>query len=280
MFLVVFVRKPILFCFCLLFVGVMPMKAQAVSCWTASALSYAKTVETTPGWVTVLEYHAVQDSTAHDLYIVSPENFAQQMQNLAQSNRPVLTVKQLYEALLRNDVPKGTIVITFDDGYQSVYQNAFPIMHRFRLPGTAFIIGIDTYVPTVGLKHMTLDELRRLSQAGWDIESHSFDLHPPNPVNAANAPIFVLQHDLQTENLLLLQAGNPHPVAFAYPGDFVSSSELNVVKTFYCLAFGGELPSRGPEWGSSPFNWPRIVMGNTTSMRTVLSYPSHLAYRR
>ncbi|MBI4134788.1 MAG: polysaccharide deacetylase family protein [Candidatus Sungbacteria bacterium] len=37
-------------------------------------------------------------------------------------------------------LPDRSIAVTFDDGYQSVYQEAFPILREFRIPATVFVV--------------------------------------------------------------------------------------------------------------------------------------------
>ncbi len=61
------------------------------------------------------------------------------------------------------------LVLTFDDGDKSVYQNAFPIMSQHNIAGTVFIIKRAVG----GVSYMSLDQLRTLYDAGWDISNHT-----------------------------------------------------------------------------------------------------------
>jgi peptidoglycan/xylan/chitin deacetylase (PgdA/CDA1 family) len=61
------------------------------------------------------------------------------------------------------------ITFAFDDGRSSVYTNAFPIMKKYELPGTAFVI-----TGMVGnSSYMDISQLKDLQKAGWEIASHS-----------------------------------------------------------------------------------------------------------
>lgn len=84
-------------------------------------------------------------------------------------------LSEVYGYLLRKEwVPeKGVIVFTFDDGYLTTYENAFPILERYGLKATAFI--------STGLVHpnkwneketMKWSQIKFLYDNGWDIESH------------------------------------------------------------------------------------------------------------
>jgi peptidoglycan/xylan/chitin deacetylase (PgdA/CDA1 family) len=224
--------------------------------WTASDLAYIRRVETTPGWVTVLEYHDVRPDAGGNPYVITPDELAHELQAVADAHRPVLTVYQLALALARHAVPWGAVVITFDDGYEGVYRYAYPLLRWFGYAATCFVIGIDTYVPEVGAGHLTLAQMRDLEAAGWDMESHSFNLHPPNAVNFSNAPPWYIRQDLSLEERLLHQAGSP-AIAFSYPADALTRQNLSAVEGAYLLAFtSGPVP-----WLlGSPWAWPRVAI--------------------
>lgn len=43
-------------------------------------------------------------------------------------------------ALEADNIPERAVVVTFDDGYRSVYEHAFPILSRFRMPATVYLV--------------------------------------------------------------------------------------------------------------------------------------------
>lgn len=229
--------------------------------WTEDQLTYAKRVEGTPGWVTVLEYHEVAPR-ATNVFTVSVSALREQMKAIQRGGRPVLTVHDLISAIRRHDVPWGSVVITFDDGYQGVYKYALPILRSFGFRATAFVIGIDSYVPAVGAGHMTVAQLAQLQQNGWDVESHSFNLHPPSPVHFGNAPWWLVSADLAMEDRLLACLGSPHE-SFAYPGGFFTAASKALIEQNYLLAFGGGPGESDP---TDLWDWPRKPVSSTTSV--------------
>ena len=86
----------------------------------------------------ILLYHHVSSSTPK-LTSVSPDTFRQHMQYLA-DNHTVLPLKQVIESLQnKQSLPEKTVVITFDDGYDNIFDNAHPILKEFAFPYTIFV---------------------------------------------------------------------------------------------------------------------------------------------
>lgn len=125
----------------------------------------------------ILMYHHVKDHQTDDDDIekglsIPLEQFSKQMIYLHENNYQTISLDDLFM-----DDNENNIVLTFDDGYHDIYENAFPIMKKYNYTGTIFIItnyiGEDRY--------LDLNEIRELKQAGWQIESHT--LSHPNLAN-------------------------------------------------------------------------------------------------
>ena len=86
----------------------------------------------------ILLYHHVSNSTPK-VTSVSPDTFREHMQYLA-DNHKVLPLEQVIEALQNKQLlPDKTVVITFDDGFDNIYDNAHPILKDFGFPYTVFV---------------------------------------------------------------------------------------------------------------------------------------------
>ena len=68
-----------------------------------------------------------------------------------------------------NEEPK--VVITFDDGYESAYTIAYPIMEQYGIKGTVYVT--PAWIGAPG--YLTLQELTILHNAGWTIANHSWN---------------------------------------------------------------------------------------------------------
>jgi peptidoglycan/xylan/chitin deacetylase (PgdA/CDA1 family) len=71
---------------------------------------------------------------------VSPANFAAQLDWLARNGYHVVRMAQLVAFLEgRESLPRRSVVITIDDGYESAYRYAMPLLRRYGFPATLFI---------------------------------------------------------------------------------------------------------------------------------------------
>jgi peptidoglycan/xylan/chitin deacetylase (PgdA/CDA1 family) len=88
----------------------------------------------------VLMYHRVAepDTDIWDL-AVSPAHFEQQLRVLQQLGT-VIPATELAERLQSQTLKRRSIVITFDDGYLDNYLTASPLLARYQLPATFFIV--------------------------------------------------------------------------------------------------------------------------------------------
>jgi len=85
----------------------------------------------------ILYYHRVNDERDPFFPATSTELFEQEMRFIAR-NHKVVPLSALLKHL--EDGSKDPVLaITFDDGYQDNYQNAFPILQRYGLPATIFL---------------------------------------------------------------------------------------------------------------------------------------------
>ena len=89
--------------------------------------------------IPILMYHDL-DSQRSPVSI-SPRSFSSQMQWLSQNDYTVLSLSTLAQMLNQKEpLPSRSVVITFDDGFASFYQYAFPILTEYQFPATVFLV--------------------------------------------------------------------------------------------------------------------------------------------
>jgi peptidoglycan/xylan/chitin deacetylase (PgdA/CDA1 family) len=121
--------------------------------------------------VLVLNYHKIDNK---DISLsVLPEDFDQQMKYLSDNGYHTITPDDLYASLAgEKELPEKPVLITFDDGYEDNYQNAYPILKKYDMKATIFVISgfLDVYP-----NYLTWDQAREMDQNGINIESHTVD---------------------------------------------------------------------------------------------------------
>jgi peptidoglycan/xylan/chitin deacetylase (PgdA/CDA1 family) len=139
----------------------------------------------------ILCYHSVSESWNSQIS-VSPRQFERQLSALAARGYRGATFS---DAVLAP--PEGrTLVVSFDDAYRSVLDLACPILTRLGFPGTVFaptaFIGSGAPMSWPGIEQwlggphegelvpMSWPELRGLTEAGWEVGSHT-RTHPRLP---------------------------------------------------------------------------------------------------
>ena len=172
----------------------------------------------------ILMYHGIADDPS-DLHSVLPEAFEQHMQFLA-SKRAVVPLDQLVAGLrAEGRLPHNAVAITFDDGWDNTYTTAYPILRRYNLPATVFIIpdrvDLEPDRPrSDGRRHMTWDQIREMSQNGISIGAHSIS-HRSLPTLTLEEVHYEL---VESKTRLEQQLGQPVRF-FAYP--FGAFRDLN-----------------------------------------------------
>jgi len=120
--------------------------------------------------VPILMYHHIDSNAGRSKLSVSPESFKRQMEFLKKHNYNIVSLTTLAELLKsKASMPRKTIAVTFDDGYEDNYSNAFPVLREYDIPATIFVatdkVGREGYVDW--------RQLEEMASYGIDIGSHT-----------------------------------------------------------------------------------------------------------
>ena len=89
--------------------------------------------------VIVLNYHKI-DNMNHALSVL-PSDFDAQMAFLKENGYHTITPHEMYMAFTDGaELPTNPVLITFDDGYADNYTNAYPILRKYGMKATIFVI--------------------------------------------------------------------------------------------------------------------------------------------
>lgn len=221
--------------------------------------------------MTILCYHTVEPDWSSPL-AVTPGQFTQHCEWLQRRK----TVLPLEDALARLDgggrLPRGMTALTFDDGFSSLFEQAMPVLARYRLPATVFLVAntltgsgqrvdwVDT-PPAHELSTLTLGQIREMQASGIRFESHS----------KAHADLTGLSFEACVRDLAesreVLEDVLGHPVRLlAYPrGRHNAAVRRAARRAGYTNAF--TLPERRETAG--PFAVPRVGVYRRNSVRVL-----------
>jgi len=233
--------------------------------------------------MTILCYHSVQPDWTSPL-AVDPALFAKHCSWLARRRRVV----PLEEAVDRLDadcrLPRGVVSLSFDDGFSAVYHHALPLLERYRLPATVFLVAATLtsagqpvdWVETPGsepLTTLTRDQVLEMQDSGVSFQSHSWAHRDLSQLTFAECVT-----DLsESRDFLSEMLGRP-VLLLAYPrGRHSAQVREAALRAGYRHAFG--LPEQAED--PSLFSIPRVGVyhGNSTTTLRVKNSHAYLAVR-
>lgn len=128
--------------------------------------------------VAVLMYHHLAESEAGEDVTITPAKFESHLKVLKDHKYQVISIEDFVSYCKeRKPVPPNAVVITFDDGYESYYRYAYPLLKKYGYTATNFVVTsyLDSSNPS--LPFMKWDQVKQMKQDGFSFYSHSHNLH-------------------------------------------------------------------------------------------------------
>lgn len=167
--------------------------------------------------VSVLTYHHFSEKCTNNLCMPLDE-FSQQMDFLKKEGYRSVTMKELLKFIdYQEPLPRKAVAITIDDGYRSVYDLAYPILEKHGFTATLFIY---TAFIDNSPNALTWEQLRELSQAGFEVESHTIthaDLTLKRKGESQAKYLQRIERELRVPRELIRTHLGQNPVWLAYP---------------------------------------------------------------
>jgi poly-beta-1,6-N-acetyl-D-glucosamine N-deacetylase len=219
---------------------------------------------------TVISYHDIRDNVDGDLdkesTALSSKNLARHFAWLQGHGYHPISVDDILNAQAnKKSLPNKAVLLTFDDGYQSLYSRAYPLLKLYRYPAVAALVGswlqvaADGQVPygdeLVPRSHfLTTQQIKEMADSGLvEFASHSFDLHhgvlanpQGNQMAAATTRIYDKQQqvyendsaynqrvisDLRDNNALITQLTGRAPRLMVWPYGAHNAQARLIAKT-------------------------------------------------
>ncbi len=186
--------------------------------------------------VVILMYHIVDTprSQREEKYCIEVSRFEAQMRCLREAGYNVITLEHLVDCLDGAAIcPDNCVVVTFDDGFASTVSNVLPILAKYQIPATMFVVadrvdGENDWMYSRGfprrdiLSHAQLMELKR---EGICIGSHTLT-HPRLP----ELDVGQLTDELRDSRLRLEEQLGDTVDYFAYPYGLYNTETRDMVE--------------------------------------------------
>lgn len=152
--------------------------------------------------IPVLLYHDLQPSYTSDkaATTITPQRFEEHISALLKNGYTPVSFEDVYNASAGMfKMPAKPVIISFDDGYDTNYKYAFPIIKKYKVKTTIFVVAktvgkvLDTSV------HFGWNEAKIMQQSGLvSIQSHTYD-HK----NLVTLDDFQLERELRLSKLII-----------------------------------------------------------------------------
>ncbi len=132
--------------------------------------------------IAVLMYHHIYDHETSSGTITT-KLFREQLTLLKNKGYQFITLQHMREFLKGSPIPDKAVLITFDDGYESFYDNAFPILQEMAIPAVNFIITGSLEHPQKDIPpKMSREQIKTmlLDSSLIEIQCHTDGLHNKN----------------------------------------------------------------------------------------------------
>lgn len=211
----------------------------------------------------VLMYHFFYDESAgeegKDNNFMEISSFENQMKYLSENNYYFPTWDEVVDYIDgKIDLPEKSIVITVDDGDNSFFRLAVPVINKYNVKATSFIVTTWTGKDTV-------DEYK---SDKIDFQSHSNDMHSAGVNGKGKFVNYSYEQGVEDVEASAQVTGTKD--AFCYPFGHFNDTAKNVLKdTGYKLAFttqGGRVKP-----GQDKYQLPRVRMSKGISLNSFIN---------
>ncbi len=213
------------------------------------------------GRVAVFVLHQISNSNPGP-YNITPARLAADVTFLLRHHVRFMSLRQFLAYEEGRWKPHGAwVLLTFDDGYSSIYRNAAPILKAHHIPAALFLIG-----SRVGSERfwMSAPQVEALARSGyWSIEAHTYaehsmqNGHPTLQTLGRRRNRRQIESDVHREQSLVGSLSGKFPYAFAFPYGYQTNWLAGIFHRTYALTFGTEYALARP--GQSVV--PRIDLG-------------------
>lgn len=218
--------------------------------------------------VAVLGYHNFSETEPVTNMLMRTSEFRKQMEHIRRSGVKVISMQEFLEWRFgARDLPPKCVLITLDDGWVSVYKEAYPILKEYNYPFTVFLY--TNFLSGAGLS-MSPAMIREMQKNGATVGSHSVNHYYPSTweevaKKSEQAYTTLIDQELgQSRQKLDRMFGNVK--TYCYPGGYVTQPMLDRIMSYGYVAAFTVVPGK-VTCEENPFKIHRyMIFGNDPSI--------------
>ena len=259
------------------------VSAMLTVCAAAKVVSVSSKAESVR--LPIVMYHQLtQYESRAGRYVLTVEQFEKDLKYLKEKGYSAVTAQQLLDfSQGKGDIPEKAIMITFDDGCETLYEYALPLLEKYGFTAVGFVVGAlaDYYTElddhNLNYSNLNWKQIKELSEGNIiDIQSHSYDLHK-NTGNRSGMKKkksetneqyseFLAADMLKMKERMEANTGKS-PIAVAYPFGSYSTESAEILKkcgikmAFTCEERVNIIKKTEPDWlfGLGRYNRPYSI---------------------
>lgn len=194
----------------------------------------------------LMYHHMLKSSKLLGDYTITPTEFENDLKYLKEHGYTTIQVQDLISFCNgESTLPEKPVMITFDDGYESVYEYAYPLLKQYGMKAVVSIIGYytDLYSKTeekhINYSHLTWTQLREMVESSvFEIQNHTYNMHGNNTrrglrkkdgeteeeyCSAISADLLQVQNEVK-RNLGIA------PTTFTYPFGYITKTSKQIIR--------------------------------------------------
>ncbi|RIN84759.1 intercellular adhesin biosynthesis polysaccharide N-deacetylase [Mammaliicoccus sciuri] len=228
------------------------------------ALNYHRVREDT--WIDKL-LSAFSNSKELKIYSVTDKQFEAHIKWLKEKNAQFLSLDEFIHYKEKGKFPKNCVWLNFDDMDQSIYENAFPIMKKYHVQGTGFVITKhvgDTDFHNIRMSSKK-DLLKMKSSGLWDFASHTHDMHTMKKDKSKfvlSAEKGNIKQDIYKSTNYIKNELGGNGQAIAYPYGQASDQLVKELDRDTSIKYGFTLEEKAVVPDSDNFYIPRVMVSD------------------
>lgn len=215
-------------------------------------------------------------SYPNNQWVGSIDVFASMMEYLYDNGYETISSEEFYEWYIgKREYSKKTVMITFDDGFYEDYYLALPILKKYNLKATSFVVGSrienitrpydENKTAFIGLDVMTKV---REEYPNFEFQSHSYNMHYYTK-NHKHRIKTMSEEDLRNDVLMNNRFGF---TTMAYPyGDYNDTIKRILAEEGYLVAFRFG-PSNYATRSSDRYAIPRIKINGYATINNMIDW--------